>query len=66
MEKWLPANLLADLLSITKRAVNKRAKEKNWPYRTVDGNGGPEYRYHIKNLPEDIQAALCRQLANAF
>jgi hypothetical protein len=35
MEKWLSVDVTASLLSITKRAVNKRAKEKGWPYRTI-------------------------------
>jgi putative transposase len=45
-----------------KRTVSRWAKEKEWPYQTVDGNGGKQKRYHIKDLPEGIQIAYAASL----
>ncbi|MDR2418901.1 MAG: hypothetical protein LBD79_07580, partial [Treponema sp.] len=62
MEKWLSANNIAEFLGKDKRVINRRAKDDGWPYRTVDGNGGPQRRFHIKDLPEDIQVAYAASL----
>ncbi|MDR2392921.1 MAG: hypothetical protein LBD93_02015 [Treponema sp.] len=32
----------------------------------VDGNGGPQKRFHIKDLPEDIQVAYAASLNLSF
>jgi DNA-binding transcriptional MerR regulator len=62
IDKWLSASSIAKLLGLTARAIRFRAIRELWPYRTVDGNGGPQRRFHIKDLPEDIQAAYAASL----
>ncbi|MDR2370917.1 MAG: DDE-type integrase/transposase/recombinase [Treponema sp.] len=55
---WLTANDIAQLLSYKdKRPANIRAKKEGWPYRNYKARGGKERRYHLANLPEDIQRA---------
>jgi hypothetical protein len=49
-----------------KRVINRWAKEQKWPYRMVDGNGGPQKQFHIKDLPEDIQIAYAASLNLTF
>jgi transposase InsO family protein len=62
MEKWLSANNIAEFLGKDKRVINRWAKDDGWPYRTVDGNGGKQKRFHIKDLPEDIQVAYAASI----
>jgi hypothetical protein len=62
MGKWLSANDIAEILSVSRRAINKRSKKRGWAYRTVDGNGGKQKRFHIKDLLEDIQVAYAASL----
>jgi hypothetical protein len=57
IEKWLSSNDIAKLLAIDPRSANRIAKRKGWPYRSYAVRGGQERRFHIKDLPEDIQAA---------
>jgi transposase len=57
IDKWLTANEIALLLSTTGRNVRRWAKERYWPYRSFTVRGGKERRYHLANLPEEIQAA---------
>jgi hypothetical protein len=58
MEKWLSFEDIAQVMSpLTKSTIYKMARREGWSYRTVDGNGGKQRRFHIKDLPEDIQAA---------
>ncbi|MDR1585912.1 MAG: Mu transposase C-terminal domain-containing protein [Treponema sp.] len=40
-----------------------RAKKEGWPYRSYAVRGGQERRYHLANLPEDIQTAYAESLA---
>jgi hypothetical protein len=62
MEKWLSAGSIAKLLGQVNRTIQLRAARESWPYRTFRGNGGEHPRYHIKDLPEDIQAAYAASL----
>jgi hypothetical protein len=50
-------------LSRTKVRIIQRAKREGWPYRSYTARGGKERRYHLKNLPEDIQTACAESLA---
>jgi hypothetical protein len=57
MEKRLSASDIANLLVTTKRWVNNRAKNEQWPYRSYTVRGGKQKRFHLADLPEDIQRA---------
>jgi len=43
-------------LVVTPRAVQKRAKSENWPYRVKNRRGDKEFE--IAGLPEDVRAAI--------
>ncbi|MDR3019877.1 MAG: Mu transposase C-terminal domain-containing protein [Treponema sp.] len=62
--KRLTENEIAKLLSISKRGVNKRAKnDKNWPSPCIcTTRGGKANSYEIKKLPEDVQAAYAASI----
>jgi putative transposase len=62
IDKWLTANEIAELLSITKRPINIRANRENWPYRTHAVRGGKERRYPLAKLPADIQTAYAASI----
>jgi len=62
IDKWLTLNEITELLSVTKSAVKKRAQREGWPYRSYAVRGGKERRYHIANLPEDIQTAYAASI----
>jgi hypothetical protein len=66
MEKWLSASFIAQLLGLTNRAVRFRAARESWSYRTFEGNGGKHPRYHIADLPEDIQLAYAASLKTSL
>jgi hypothetical protein len=54
MEKWLSANDISKFIGKDKRVVNRWAVRDSWRYRTFDGNGGKQKRFHIADLPEDV------------
>jgi transposase InsO family protein len=62
MKIWLSDKELSEVLRITRQGVNLKAKRGKWRRRAFSVNGGPEYRYHIKDLPEDIQIAYAASL----
>jgi hypothetical protein len=65
-DKWLTLNEIAELLSVPKDTVKKRAKRNDWPYRSCAVRGGKERRYHLANLPEDIQAAYAASVKTSL
>jgi hypothetical protein len=62
MNIWLSDKELSEVLRITRQGVNLKAKRGKWHRRAFSVNGGTEYRYHVKDLPEDIQAAYAASL----
>jgi histidinol phosphatase-like enzyme len=66
MKVWLSDKELAEILGITRQGSNAKAKRGKWCRRGFVVNGGMEYRYHIKDLPEDIQAAYAANLQITF
>jgi putative transposase len=60
--KWLTLNDIAELLSLTKGPVIRRANIENWPYQSYSIRGGKERRYHLLNLPENVQAAYAASI----
>jgi len=62
IDKWLTSNEIAELLSIDSRSVNRKAKKESWQYRSYAVRGGKEHRYHLANLPENIQAAYASSI----
>ena len=66
MDKWLSANDIAQILEATKRWINNRAKDEHWAYRSYAVRGGKERRYHLADLPEDIQAAYAAGIQTTF
>ncbi|MDR1175362.1 MAG: Mu transposase C-terminal domain-containing protein [Treponema sp.] len=61
-DKWLTANEISELLAITKRPLNIRAKREGWSYRSYTTRGGKERRYHLATLPEDVQKAYAASI----
>jgi hypothetical protein len=62
IDKWLSTIRIAEITGLNKRTIQINAKEQEWPKRMVDGNGGKQPRYHIKDLPEYIQIAYAASL----
>ena len=62
IEKWLTFNKIAELISRSRGRIIQRAKDGGWAYRSYPFRGGQERRFHIKDLPEDIQAAYAAGL----
>jgi len=60
--KWLTLNDIAELISLDKSTVIRKAQKESWPYRTYAVRGGKERRYHLLNLPEDVQAAYAASI----
>jgi putative transposase len=61
-DKWLTASEIAELLSITKRPLNIRARHEKWPYRSYAVRGGKERLYHLAALPEKVRAAYAASI----
>jgi len=66
MDKWLTINEIAGLLSCTRGWIIQRAKKEGWPYRSYAVRGGKERRYHLANLPEDIQTAYAASIKTSL
>jgi transposase InsO family protein len=62
MIRWLSVSEIAELLSVTRQRIHRRAGDEHWSYRTFDGNGGKQKRYHLADLPEDVQLAYAASL----
>jgi hypothetical protein len=63
ISKWLSAQDLATILTITERGVRKRAKNEHWPSHNQKANGGIRKMYQLAALPEDVQRAYAENLA---
>ena len=61
-DRWLTINEIAQLLSTSIRCIQKRAQRGSWPYRSYAVRGGKERRYHLLNLPEDVQLAYAASI----
>jgi len=61
-DKWLTLKEIAGLLSLTKGPVIRRAQLEGWSFRSYSVRGGKERRYHIANLPVDIQTAYAASI----
>ena len=59
MNEVLSTRQLADCLGITKQSLLERAKKECWPCEIINKRG--DRRYHIKDLPPDIQKALAEK-----
>lgn len=55
------AKEISDLLGITVRAVNKRAADGKWPFKSVRCRGGKRKQYLFDQLPEDIRLLYSKQ-----
>ncbi|MDR2418535.1 MAG: hypothetical protein LBD79_05730, partial [Treponema sp.] len=62
MKKWLSANDISKFIGKDKRVVNRWASRESWSYRSYTVRGGQKRRYHIKDLPEDVQLAYAVSL----
>jgi len=56
------ASELAQVLSVTRQAVHKRAIAGKWKYALESGRGGPRKLFAFDGLPEDIQLAILNRL----
>jgi transposase InsO family protein len=61
-DKWLTLNEIAILINRTKVRIVQRAQKESWPFRSYAVRGGKERRYHLLNLPEDIQTAYAASI----
>jgi transposase InsO family protein/transposase len=66
IDKWLTLNEIARLISRTKGPIIRRAQLEGWPYRSYTVRGGKERRYHLANLPEDIQTAYAASIKTSL
>jgi len=66
IDKWLTDNEIAQLLEKKRRRINDRAKLESWPYRSYAVRGGYERRYHIADLPEDVQTAYAASIKTSL
>ena len=57
----LSAADIAGVLSVTTRAINKRAKKENWPYEYENGRGGRKKMYAADKLPRDIRLLIYKE-----
>ncbi|MHB9292657.1 hypothetical protein Holit_01759 [Hollandina sp. SP2] len=62
IKEWLTLSDIAILSGCSKSTSIRDAQREGWPYRSYAVRGGQERRYHIKDLPEDIQAAYAVSL----
>ena len=61
-DRWLSVSEIAELLSCTRGWIIQKAKKESWQYRSFNVRGGKEHRYHLVNLPENIQAAYAASI----
>ncbi|MDR0584545.1 MAG: hypothetical protein LBG57_09400, partial [Treponema sp.] len=66
IDKWLTVKEIAKLLSRHKSNIIRRAQREDWPYRSYAVRGGPERRYHLATLPEDIQIAYAASIKTSL
>ncbi|MDR2729418.1 MAG: hypothetical protein LBB81_00785, partial [Treponema sp.] len=62
IDKCLTINEIAKLLVLTRGWIIQRAKLESWSYRSYAVRGGQERRYHLANLPEDIQTVYAASI----
>lgn len=63
MDDWLTALELAEACGINRRNISIKATKDNWPKRPRQGRGGG-HEYQLTGLPEDVQVAAAKYLAN--
>lgn len=63
-QEWFSAQEAADLLSMSKAGLLKKAKTEAWQSRPRQGKGGGK-EYHLTSLPPETQAYLLKQRAAA-
>ena len=63
MKTHLTAAEIADLLGVSKRAVEKRATREGWKSRPRTGRGGGQ-EYHVSALPEAARVEMARRSAS--
>jgi len=62
-ETWLTVIQAADLLEITERATRKNCAAGKYQARTIQANGGEQYRIPLSSLPPETQAKWFLQQA---
>ena len=63
VKRWISAVEIANVLGITKRGVNKRARNEQWQNRSIKANGGMTQVFQLEFLPDDIQQAYAASLS---
>ena len=63
VKRWISAVEIANVLGITKRGVNKRARNEQWQNRSIKANGGMTQVFQLEFLPDDIQTAYAASLS---
>lgn len=49
---------IAEVLGVSSRRVEQRAKNENWTHSTTTSRGGPKRIFHVAGLPGDVKTAL--------
>ena len=62
VKRWISAVEIANILGITKRGVNKRARNEQWRNRSIKANGGMCQVFQLEFLPDDVQRAYAASL----
>lgn len=62
VKRWISAIEIANILGITKRGVNKRARNEQWRNRSIKANGGMCQVFQLEFLPDDVQQAYAASL----
>ncbi len=63
---WLTVNESANLLGITKRAIQKKIKDGHFVTRVVTGRGGKRYEIALSSLPVEAQVKYYEAQGNEF
>ena len=63
VKRWISAVEIANVLGITKRGVNKRARNERWQNRSIKANGGMTQVFQLEFLPDDVQQAYAASLS---
>jgi putative transposase len=61
MDDYLGAFDIAKIMGQSPRGINSRAKREKWPFRPIEGYGGPggvKKEYCCASLPDDVQRQI--------
>lgn len=63
VKQFYTSQELSELLGITVRAVNDRAKRQHWDFRKREGRGGGK-EWNLERLPKDLRESIAAAVAS--